>query len=234
MTIPPTTMTLLAEILDERMRQIGMGFTLEHDDCHQKGELAQAAAALCLKAIVRQEDELRLSVPPGFPGSAAVPWPEKAVDPETPNYPVRQGLIVAIAMLLAEVERLDRLRDAGEIEYCGGCGALVWWDETVVDVEGEVLCPACAHGRKIAYAHEPNFVARFLRERCESTPEASEKAAVLYAAFQTWCVGAAHFNPRYQITQRVFRKILESRHRTLTVYAPSGTYYVGLRLRREV
>ncbi len=90
---------LLNEIAAERMRQEeAEGFTLAHDDSHDLGELAAAAAAYALGAI---GDRL----PPGHAVNQARigigPWPLK---PQPP----RRMLVVACALLLAEIERIDR------------------------------------------------------------------------------------------------------------------------------
>ncbi|MGD9643889.1 MAG: hypothetical protein AB7V08_14265 [Elusimicrobiales bacterium] len=234
--IPKATMTLLAEVLDERAKQIAMGFIPEHDDAAQRGELAQAAAAQILASITRYGDELVELPPPGFPGSAAVKWP--AVDEQAEKVsrrPVRRGYIVAITMLLAEVERIDRLREAGELEYCDGCGALVWKDDAVVDVEGVVLCPLCAgeDGREIAYAHEPDPVARFLRERCDRDPDGHETASDLYTAFHAYCVEQHGDDEKALKSIRVFSLQLQELPWITKVHAFGAFHYKGLRLRRE-
>lgn len=234
--IPKATMTLLAEVLDERAKQIAMGFTPEHDDAAQRGELAQAAAAQILAAITHHAVELAQLPPPGFPGSAAVPWPdENEYAEKVPLRPVRRGYIVAITMLLAEVERLDRLREAGDLEYCGGCGALVWKDEAVVDIEGVVLCPVCAeeNGREIAYAHEPNSVDRFLRERCDRNPGASETASDLYTAFRAFCVEQDGDDEKALQTIRTFSLQLQAMPWITKIQAFGAYHYKGLCLRRE-
>lgn len=233
--IPKATMTLLAEVLDERAKQIAKGYTPEHDDAHQRGELAQAAAWKIMMAIELHGAELSVTPPRGFPGSAAVPWPWPDDEGRVPVPPVRRGYIVAITMLLAEVERLDRLREAGELEYCGGCGALVWKDDAVVDVEGVVLCPLCAeeNGREIAYAHEPNSVARFLRERCDRNPEASETAADLYAAYRDWYDGQHEASEKHVRTQMAFGLTLRELPWITGVRAFGSMHWKGLSLRRE-
>ncbi|EFL53025.1 hypothetical protein DesfrDRAFT_0073 [Solidesulfovibrio fructosivorans JJ]] len=234
MPIPKATMPLLAEVLDERAKQIAIGFIPEHDDAAQRGELAQAAAAQILAAITRHSDELSVTPPPGFPGSAAVPWPAvNEYADKVPLRPVRRGYIVAITMLLAEVERLDRLRDAGEIEYCGGCGALVWKDEAVVDVEGVVLCPECAAGSEVAYANEPDIVARFLRERCDRDLEGHETASDLYTAFLAFCVEQGIDDEKALLNIRVFSLRLQELPWITKIQAFGAFHYKGVRLRRE-
>jgi hypothetical protein len=80
----------LLELISERLRQIEKGFTPEHDDGHRNGELVQAA---CSYALGRHT------------GSYYWPWENEAWHPEDQ----RRNLIKAAALILAEIERLDRL-----------------------------------------------------------------------------------------------------------------------------
>ncbi|MGE4536523.1 MAG: hypothetical protein AB7D37_05550 [Desulfovibrio sp.] len=229
MPIPKATMTLLAEVLDERAKQIAKGFTAEVDDAWQKGELAQAAASLALSSICLHADELHLPRPLGHPGYMSIPaWPLMDANLD-PGKPARAAYLAAASLLIAEVERLDRMRDAGEIEYCGSCGALVWKDEAVVDVEGVVLCPECAAGSEVAYANEPDPVARFLRERCDRNPEASETVADLYAAYEDW----ASLDPTFRMTCVVFSRNLQALPWIMKVQAFGAAHFKGVHLRRE-
>lgn len=84
----------VADVLAERQRQISVeGWTPEHDDEHTDDELSLAAAsyAIC--------DRAHMS-PPGF-----WPWDRKWWKPS--DQP-RRNLIKAGALILAEIERLDR------------------------------------------------------------------------------------------------------------------------------
>lgn len=77
------------DILAERRRQIDAeGYTLEHDDAHVHGEIANAAADYALPG------QSPLS------GSWAA---DKALKPR------RQQLVIAGALILAEIERIDRI-----------------------------------------------------------------------------------------------------------------------------
>lgn len=81
--------TIIAEITHERKRQVVVeGFSRLRDDLHVHGELAQAAA--CYAA-----------------GEYSDIWPfdEEWWKPEMP----RRNLIKAAALIVAEIERLDRL-----------------------------------------------------------------------------------------------------------------------------
>ena len=83
---------ILDEVEAERARQIKKGYDAEHDDLHGAGELAGGAAAYALS------DD--------YPGAAQDQWPwiEKFKPKDR-----RTNMIRAMAMLLAEVERLDRI-----------------------------------------------------------------------------------------------------------------------------
>lgn len=98
-------MSALDDIAAERLRQINMeGWTLEHDDTHDRGELADAAAAYAIG-------------PGRFPFSLGVvehpiqsppmmwPWTVSWWKPRDRRY----DLIRAGALIVAEIERIDRL-----------------------------------------------------------------------------------------------------------------------------
>jgi len=81
------------DVLAERRRQIeAEGWTPEHDDEHDGGELALAAACYATAS------------PDGFSDLVQWPWEEEAWKPKDR----RRNLIKAAALLLAEIERLDR------------------------------------------------------------------------------------------------------------------------------
>jgi len=229
MAISKDTMGILAEVLDERMKQIGKGFDPDLDDGHRRGELAQAGAALALAAITRQESELRQALPTGFPGP--IPWPfGDALENETPNKPVRAGLIVAVAMLVAEVERLDRLHASGQLEYCEG-GHLVWADDAISDGEGVVFCPACAAEQGVALAQDTDPVSRFLRDCCDRSTQARVTAKDLYEAFQRWCREVAGIPDDGIMPIKLFSDELGERPFTEQVRAFGEIYWFGLELR---
>lgn len=91
-----TEMTQAAlDILEERRRQVETeGWTPEHDDEHSKGEMAAAAACYALNASV--------PMPKLMP--SYWPWATEWWKPTNP----RRDLVKSAALLLAEIERLDR------------------------------------------------------------------------------------------------------------------------------
>jgi len=93
-------------VLTERQRQVsGEGWTEEHDDQHHAGELADAAACYAAGARVFRPDGERIR--------GLWPWSWSDWKPKDP----RANLVRAAALLLAEIERLDRARaDDGEGE----------------------------------------------------------------------------------------------------------------------
>jgi len=82
------------DVLAERQRQIeAEGWTPEHDDQHREGEMAEAAAAYASESAAPH-------------GGLPMCWPW-AKEWWKPAYP-RRNLVKAGALILAEIERLDR------------------------------------------------------------------------------------------------------------------------------
>lgn len=84
---------VIADIRAERIRQVDVeGWTAEHDDTHMAGEMARAAACYAFAssggAIIQ-----------GWPFAAHWWKPENG----------RRDLVKAGALIIAEIERLDRL-----------------------------------------------------------------------------------------------------------------------------
>lgn len=103
------TMTVIDEIAAERQRQISKeGWTLEHDDEHEDGSLADAAACYAATTRAFKAEE--------FAGVGYKPytsysdlWPKSWADSWfRPNRNRRRKLIIAAALIVAEIERLDR------------------------------------------------------------------------------------------------------------------------------
>ncbi|ATR82972.1 hypothetical protein CS390_10635 [Pseudomonas sp. HLS-6] len=86
--------TAAREVLAERRRQIKeKGYTPEHDEHYKSGELAKAAAVITLLGIG--------TTPEWPPLNNICRWPVKKEAP-------RRMLVKACALILAEIERLDR------------------------------------------------------------------------------------------------------------------------------
>lgn len=105
------------DVLDERRRQIeAEGWTAEHDDSHSNGELAAAAScyaypnASVRKLVSSRWDAGRSLDDDDIPvGRTNVPanWPDWDGDWWKPS-DRRRNLVKAGALILAEIERLDR------------------------------------------------------------------------------------------------------------------------------
>jgi len=105
------TNRVVDEIRRERFRQqLDKGFSLDHDDKHANGELTRAAlnygaaASICMTLGAKSFD--RDQRPPlDFMGSAFFwPWDASWWKPTS----VRSDLVKAAALIVAEIERLDR------------------------------------------------------------------------------------------------------------------------------
>lgn len=96
----------LGDIASERQRQIeGEGWTPEHDgDEHQGGELGRAAISYILGVAYIQEPKRSTS---GWPW----PWSLKWWKPSDK----RRNLVKAGALIVAEIERLDRADAASRL-----------------------------------------------------------------------------------------------------------------------
>lgn len=91
----------LADVAAERRRQIeAKGWTAGHDDAHSDGELARAAS--CYAYFGSWGDGDRWKMQHRFPQN----WPwERAWWKPTDR---RRDLVKAAALIIAEIERLDR------------------------------------------------------------------------------------------------------------------------------
>lgn len=89
-------MTVYDEIKAERERQIDNGYDAAHDDEHTTFEISTVAAAVALGA----SDHLSGDVPN---------WADHIIE----KYDTRRRLIIAAALLIAEIERLDRIQARG-------------------------------------------------------------------------------------------------------------------------
>jgi hypothetical protein len=92
----------LLDIAAERRRQIEVeGWTPEHDDQHARGEMARAAACYAVTGSFSPND-----LTPEAPDmmTRSWPWPREWWKPRGG----RRDLVRAGALILAEIERLDR------------------------------------------------------------------------------------------------------------------------------
>jgi hypothetical protein len=97
--------TILGEIAAERQRQIDVeGWTLDHDDEHSDGELAKAAGCYALHAGGRRDFVHAPSRLGNVTQPRGWPWCQTWWKPKGP----RHDLIRAAALIVAEIERLDR------------------------------------------------------------------------------------------------------------------------------
>lgn len=98
-------MTVIEEIAAERKRQIGEeGWTPAHDDAHRKGELAGAAACYTMFGLEHQIGNIHLATRVSTLVRDLWPWSLSWWKPKDR----RRDLIRAAAMIVAEIERLDR------------------------------------------------------------------------------------------------------------------------------
>ncbi|MFU0873860.1 ead/Ea22-like family protein [Kluyvera sichuanensis] len=97
-----------SDVLAERQRQISIeGWKPEHDDEHVEGQLSDAAACYALFAT-----DQRRPVPAHWPWSDDW-WKQRGQ---------RRDLVRAGALIIAEIERLDRAAGIQVIEGEGQCG----------------------------------------------------------------------------------------------------------------
>ncbi|MFP5078256.1 hypothetical protein ACLE20_13190 [Rhizobium sp. YIM 134829] len=103
--VPQPQEMAAADVIAERRRQVeAEGWTPEHDDFHSDAEMAQAAS--CYAYHSRWGDNVRKLTDAGVLPSVPLDWPWAAKwwKPSDP----RRDLVKAGALILAEIERLDR------------------------------------------------------------------------------------------------------------------------------
>lgn len=111
-------MSVIEEIAAERRRQVeGEDYRLDHDDMHVLGELAEAAACYALSSVSanygpRPKAPLTRDIRPARAYLNVVSGVISRLWPWHPNYlkpkDQRRDLIRAGALIVAEIERLDR------------------------------------------------------------------------------------------------------------------------------
>ena len=112
-------MSALNDIAAERHRQSAMeGWDNEHDDSHTNGELALAAAAYVIAGRpVHTDDPRRKGASVSVDPLNLWPWSRDWWKPSD----VRRNLVRAAALLVAEIERLDR-KSVAETRRADGGG----------------------------------------------------------------------------------------------------------------
>jgi len=95
----------VADIVAERIRQVTLGYDAAHDDEHDEGEIALAAACYAAPQMIYVDEsnsddrgEYRF----------VDPWPFDWTEDKRRWYDRRRQLVIAGAMIIAEIERLDR------------------------------------------------------------------------------------------------------------------------------
>ena len=113
-------MSAIDDIAAERKRQIAVeGYDADHDDEHDAGEIAMAAACYAAPALIFTKDERATATIYGDPW----PWDQAydkrpfvgnmLRDPAKTSDKVRRDLLVkAGALIVAEIDRLDRQSSA--------------------------------------------------------------------------------------------------------------------------
>lgn len=92
------------EVIIERLRQVSEErWTPQHDDTHIDGELARAAACYCMGAVETMTGREPMTWDDDFL-SALWPWDRSWWKSKS----ARKDLIRAAALIIAEIERIDR------------------------------------------------------------------------------------------------------------------------------
>ena len=111
-------MSVIDEIAAERQRQIEKeGWTPEHDDRHEDGVLGQAGAVYAHIASIEQYEGWRTNPdrkPPFWP------WDLQWWKPKNR----RRDLVRAAALIVAEIERLDRSEIKGSTPAAQDCSGI--------------------------------------------------------------------------------------------------------------
>jgi hypothetical protein len=102
---------VIEEIAAERRRQVEVeGWTPEHDDTHRFGEMAAAAASYAWFSTFSSDARAEMEFGPkrGFINLLWWMWPRSWSDRWWKPKDRRRDLIRAAALIVAEIERLDR------------------------------------------------------------------------------------------------------------------------------
>lgn len=105
-------MTAIEEISAERRRQIEVeGWSAEHDDQHEDGSLAAAAACYAFHSTLDEADRWRIEeggTHAGWNSYLDLMWPRSWAWQWWKPKDKRRDLIRAGALIVAEIERIDR------------------------------------------------------------------------------------------------------------------------------
>lgn len=125
------------DVLDERRRQQeAEGWDTTHDDdLHEDGELAAAAAAYALHSTAR--------LGASMPRPAFWPWDEQWWKPKG----ARRDLVRAGALILAEIERLDRSAMKGASDESGGEEAALARGSSILRTPRSLIGDHTLHGK---------------------------------------------------------------------------------------
>jgi hypothetical protein len=117
-----TGLCALADVVAERKRQIEVeGWSHEHDDSHASGEMARAAASYAMLAAMPENSRMPALAPALF-GCRILGVPSKDTEQLWPwsiewwkPKDRRRDLVRAGALIVAEIERLDRAKNTPEV-----------------------------------------------------------------------------------------------------------------------
>ena len=110
--LPPQEVSV-QDIIRERSRQVEMeGFGPDRDDVYIFGQLSRAAASYCAHAAAGVELNAPEQVYIACPSDAVSwPWDRSWWKPTSP----RRDLVKAAALIIAEIDRLDRALPEGKV-----------------------------------------------------------------------------------------------------------------------
>jgi hypothetical protein len=109
--------TAIMDVIDERLRQQSVeGWSLEHDDAHSDGGMAAAAATYAYSTTLSDRHRQYVSGIYSIENSAILRelWPASWSKSWWKPTDRRRDLVKAAALLIAEIERLDRAALATE------------------------------------------------------------------------------------------------------------------------
>lgn len=134
------------DVIGERRRQVDIeGWTAETDDKHTVGQMAVAGAAYAI-----QSADLMTTRPRAIQAVMLWPWAKTWWKPKTS----RENLVRAAALLIADIERIDRANHAATLAAqpafnyfrCTDCG----FDMVQhAQAKPDTSCPLCMGGARV-------------------------------------------------------------------------------------